>query len=152
MLNIGQIDPFSPLWKCSLYIWTQVIIQTTGIVSPHQPHLLEVWMEIFMSFHGLETILWPLRAYEHATTPNIPYMEENGHLKGQDLSVDSVWRSGWACHTPLISIYGRKWTLGRSRLVTWHSLPVYPIPSVWSQIWKWKHLKSVLNFLVMYIV
>ena len=58
----------------------------------------------------------------------------------------------WACHTSLISIYRRKWTLGRSRLITWPSLPLCPVPSVWSQIWKWKHLKSMLNFLAMYIL
>ena len=59
---------------------------------------------------------------------------------------------GWAWHTPLTSIYGRKWTLGRLRLITQPSLSVCPIPSVWSQFWKWKHLKSVLNNLAMYIL
>ena len=41
------------------------------MVFPHYPLLLEVWMEISMNFHGLETILWPLRAYEHDTPLNI---------------------------------------------------------------------------------
>ena len=62
------------------FIWTQVILQTTGIVFPHHPLLLEVWMEIAMNFHGSETILWPLRV--------------------------------------IYTICGRKWTLGRSRLMT----------------------------------
>ena len=34
---------------------------------------------------------------------------------------------GWVWHTPLTYIYGRKWTLGRSKLITWHSSPVCPI-------------------------
>ena len=60
MPNIGQIDPFStPLKSVHLYghLWTQVILQITEIVFPNQPLSLEVWMEISMKFHGLETIL-----------------------------------------------------------------------------------------------
>ena len=71
MPNIGQIDQFSPHENID-FIWTQVILQPTGMVFPHYPLLLEVWMEILMNFHGLETILWPLRVI-------YTYMEENGH-------------------------------------------------------------------------
>ena len=38
------------------------------------------------NFHGLETILWPLRVYEHDTPLNIPYMDN----QGQGQSADSV--------------------------------------------------------------
>ena len=55
MPNIGQIDPFSP-YENIHFIWTQVILQTTGMVFPHHPLLLEVWMEISMNLHGLQTI------------------------------------------------------------------------------------------------
>ena len=47
----------------------QIVLQPTGIVFPHQPLLLEVWMEIAMYFHGLETIIWPLGVYEHDKPP-----------------------------------------------------------------------------------
>ena len=84
MPNIRHIDPFRPLSKCSL-IWTQIILQTTEIVFPHHPLLLEVWMEISMNFHGLKTILWPLRVYEHGTPLNIPYMD-NQKVKADHLT------------------------------------------------------------------
>ena len=58
---------------------------------------------------------------------------------------------GWTWHIPLTSIDGRKWTLGKSRLITWPFWPVCPIPSVWSQVLKWQHTKSVLNILTMCI-
>ena len=48
------------------YIWTQVMLQTTGIVFPHQPTFA---VSVDGNFHGLETILWPLRVYEHDTPP-----------------------------------------------------------------------------------
>ena len=64
MPNIGQIDPFSLPYKSFHFIWTQVILQTTGIVFPYQPTFA---VSMDGNFHGLETILWPFRVYEHAT-------------------------------------------------------------------------------------
>ena len=51
--------------------------------------------------------------------------------------------------TPAFSTkYGKKWTLGRSRLISWpSSFLACPVPSVWSQIWKRKHQDAVLSFL-----
>ena len=69
MPNTGQIDLFSPHENIH-FIWTQVILQTTGMVVPHHTLLQEVWMEISIHLHGLETILWPLR---------VIYMEEKRH-------------------------------------------------------------------------
>ena len=64
----GKLTHLTP-YKRLQSIWTQVIPQNTGIVFPHQPSSLHVWMEISMNFHGLETILWPLRVYGHDTPP-----------------------------------------------------------------------------------
>ena len=37
------------------------------------------------NFHGLETILWPLRVYEHDTPLNIPYMDSQ-NVKADQLT------------------------------------------------------------------
>ena len=105
--------------------------------------------------HGLET----LRVYEHDTPLNIPYMD-NHKVKadqltqcwGQSWSADLVWRSRLSMTQPLNIHIWKKMDIRKVKLMTWPSLPVCPMPSVWSQIWKWKHLKSVLNILAMYIL
>ena len=127
--NIGQIEPFSPLWNAH-FIWIQILLQTMGIVFSHDPLSMKVWMEISMHFHCLETIIWSLRVYVHDTPLNIPYID-NLKVKADQLT----WceGQGLAWHTPLTSINGNKWTLGRSRLITWPSWPVCPVPSVWSR-------------------
>ena len=128
--NIGQIDPFSP-YENIHFIWTQMLLQPTGIVFPHHPLSLSMWMEISMHFHCLETIIWSLRIYVHDTPPLYTNPKvKAGHLtwsKGQGWSADMVWRSRLSMTYPLTSKCGRKWTLGKSRLITWPSSPVCPI-------------------------
>ena len=121
--------------------------------SPHQPLLLEVWMEISMNFHRLETICMAFDNIWAWHTPLIYHMwKKTGIQKVKADQLTQYKGQGWACHTPLISIYGRKWTMGRSWFISWPSLHVCPIPSVWSQIRGWKHIKFVLNFFAMYIL
>ena len=96
--KLGQVDlhnspvirpevqhKFSPPIEILHSIWTQVILQTTGIVLPHHP-LFAVCVN--GNFHGLQTIFWHLRVYSMTHTLNIPYMEENGHWEGQGWSAD----------------------------------------------------------------
>ena len=47
----------------------------------------------------------------------------------------------------IYTIHGKKWALGRSRLITWPSSPVCPHHSVWSEIWQYIYSKfnSELN-------
>ena len=143
--NIGKIDPFSPLWNVH-FIWTQIVLQTTGIVFPHQQLLLKVWMEISMAWRLL-FYLWEYMCMTHSL--HIPYMD-NHKVKADQLTQREG--QGWAWHTPLTSIYGNKWTLGRSRLITWPSWPVCSVPSVWSKVLKEKDPKSVLNILTICIL
>ena len=52
---------------------------------------------------------------------------------------------------PKYSIYGRKWTFWRSRMVTWPSFPDCPICLSWSEIWMEKHQTYVSLFGNLYI-
>ena len=132
--NIGQIDPFSlPMKIFTLY-------EHKCYSNPQELYSLTTHFHckcgwkfpcIFMAWR----LLFDLWEYMCMTNPlNIPYMD-NPKAKADQLTWREVqagqltWceGEGWAWHTILISIYGRKCTLGRSRLITWPSLPVCPI-------------------------
>ena len=69
MANKGQIDPLNYLMKVfTLYMDTSNTPNHRNN-TPSPATFTGSWMEISMNFHGLETIFWPLRVYEHDTPP-----------------------------------------------------------------------------------
>ena len=113
MSIIWHIDLFSPLWKYSL----NYFIWT--------PKVLQSMGTVFLTTHSHGECGWKIPCISMAWILLIDLRE-------------------YMCMThPKYSIYGRKWTFWRSRMVTWPSLPVCPIAL--SLVWKfgWRNIKSI---------
>ena len=138
----------APLWKYPFiyYIWTQKVLQSMGIVFPYHPLLQWGWMEISIHSHGLEAICG-LGEYLYRAHPlNIPYMDNPRSRLTADLDGRPRLIHRLGLKVKPIAIYARTCVFGRSRMVTWPSLPVCPSPSVWSEILLEQHQTYVTLF------
>ena len=72
--------------------------------------------------------------------------------EGQGWSADMVWRSRLNMTQTLNIQIWKKMNIRKVKVDHLTTLPVCPVPSVWSQVLKEKHTKSVLNIFTMYIL
>ena len=127
--NIEQIDPFSPPWKYSLcmYYIDSNSIPNHGNSIPLPPSFAVSMDGNFHAFPWLgdyylifdSICAWHTTLIYHIWT--IPRSRLISWLRRKVKIGQLTWceGQGWAWHTPLISIYARKWALWRSRLITW---------------------------------
>ena len=99
-------------------------------------------------FHGLETVFVAFESIWACHTPLIYHIREKMHFlkvkadqlthtESQGWSAVSVWRSRLSMPQPLIYHIWKKMDIRKViRLISRPYLPVCPVPSVWSQIWK----------------